>query len=116
MKEKFKKTQNNDVFISPKWKNTILEMSLKSSILPKLDHQMSKIWIEVAGPLLETISNIDWLKNWDLIAQLRTGIWQKFLDSKYVLNVNFKLSRKNNNFIFLPVPILPGWLIILHLK
>ena len=43
MKEKFKKTQNNDVFISPKWKNTILEMSLKSSVMSKLDHRMSRI-------------------------------------------------------------------------
>jgi hypothetical protein len=37
MKEKFLKTQNNDVFISPKWKNTILEMSLKLSVVSKLD-------------------------------------------------------------------------------
>ena len=29
-----------------------LEMSLKSSIMSKLDHQMSRIWIEFAGPLL----------------------------------------------------------------
>ena len=38
----FEKTQNNDLFISPKRKNTILEMALKSFILSKLDHQMSK--------------------------------------------------------------------------
>ena len=37
----FDKTQNNDLFISPKWKNTVLEMALKSFILSKLDHQMS---------------------------------------------------------------------------
>jgi hypothetical protein len=30
------------VFISPKRKNTILEMALKSFVLSKLDHQMSK--------------------------------------------------------------------------
>ena len=43
MKKKiFDKTQNHDLFISPKWKNAILEMALKSFILSKLDHQMSK--------------------------------------------------------------------------
>jgi hypothetical protein len=31
------------LFISPKRKKTVLEMSLKSSIMSKLDHQMSKI-------------------------------------------------------------------------
>ena len=41
----FEKTQNDDLFILPN-----LEMSLKSSIMSKLDHQMSKIWIEFAGP------------------------------------------------------------------
>ena len=56
MKEKFKKTQNNDVFISPKWKNTTLEMSSKSSVMSKLDHQMSRILTEFSGQLLETIS------------------------------------------------------------
>jgi hypothetical protein len=39
-----------------------------------------------------------------------------FLDSKHVLKVYFKPSRKNKDFVFLPVPILPGWLKILHLK
>ena len=37
------KTQNHDLFISPKQKITELEISLKSSIMSKLDHQMSKI-------------------------------------------------------------------------
>ena len=41
-KKIFEKTQINDLFISLKQKNTILEMALKSSILSKLDHQMSK--------------------------------------------------------------------------
>ena len=41
---------------------------------------------------------------------------EKFLDSKHVLKVNFKPSRKNKDFVFLPVPILPGWLKILHLS
>ena len=39
---KIDKTQNYDLFISPKWKITILEMTLKSSITSKLDHQMSR--------------------------------------------------------------------------
>jgi hypothetical protein len=39
----FDKTQNNDLLISPKRKKAILEMSLKSSIMSKLDHQMSRI-------------------------------------------------------------------------
>ena len=42
-KEIFDKTQNHDLYISPKRKNTVLEMSLKSSIMSKLDHQMSKM-------------------------------------------------------------------------
>ena len=40
---------------------------------------------------------------------------EKFLDSNHVLKVYFKPSRKNKDFVFLPVPILPGWLKILHL-
>ena len=36
-----KKTQNNDLFISPKRKKAVLEMALKSLILSKLNHQMS---------------------------------------------------------------------------
>ena len=39
----FDKTQNHDLFISPKRENAVLEMSLKSSIMSKLDHHMSKI-------------------------------------------------------------------------
>ena len=38
----FDKTQNHDLFISPKRKKTILEMALKSYNISKLDHQMSK--------------------------------------------------------------------------
>ena len=41
---------------------------------------------------------------------------EKFLDSKHVFKVNFKPSRKNKDFVFLPVSILPGWLKILHLS
>ena len=59
----FDKTQNHDLFISPKRKNAILEMSLKSSIISKLDHQMSIILIEFAGPKLQPSSRFDLLKN-----------------------------------------------------
>ena len=52
------------LFISPKWKITVLEMSLKSSIMSKLDHQMSIILIEFAGPKLQHSSRFDLLKNW----------------------------------------------------
>ena len=45
----FHKTQKHDLFISPKRKITVLEMSLKSSIMAKLDHQISRILIEVAN-------------------------------------------------------------------
>ena len=48
----FEKIQNNDLFISLKRKKAILEKDLKWFIMSKLDHQMSKIWIEFAGPLL----------------------------------------------------------------
>ena len=40
---------------------------------------------------------------------------EKFLDSKYVLKVYFKPSRKKKYFVFLPLPILPVRLKILHL-
>ena len=65
-----------------KRKNTILKMSLKSSIMSKFDHQMSRIWIEVAGRLLETISNLTGWKTEYLIAQLRIGIRQKSIRLK----------------------------------
>ena len=39
-----------------------------------------------------------------------------FLDSKHVLNVYFKPSRKNEDFVFLPVQILPVWVKIGHLS
>ena len=60
----FEKNQNNDLFISPKRKNTILEMALKSFILSKLDHQMSKYWKRIAAHELETTIKFDLLKNW----------------------------------------------------
>ena len=60
----FDQTQNNDLFISPKRKNTILEMALKSFILSKLDHQMSKSWKQIVAHELQTTSKFDLLKNW----------------------------------------------------
>ena len=44
MKKKnfFDKTQNHDLFISPKRKKPVLEMALKSFNISKLDHQISK--------------------------------------------------------------------------
>ena len=49
------KTQNNDLFISPKRKNTSLEMALKSFILSKLYHQMSKSWKRIVAHKLQTM-------------------------------------------------------------
>ena len=56
------------LFISPKRKITVLEMSLKSSIMSKLDHQMSKIWKKVSSNFCNLLSKLDRLKNW--VAQL----------------------------------------------
>ena len=68
LKKKFKKnffdkTQNHDLFISPKRKKTILEMALKSLNISKLDHQMSKSRKKSAAHELETTSKFDLLKN-----------------------------------------------------
>ena len=60
----FEETQNNDLVISPKRKNPILEMALKSFIMSKLDHQMSKSWKGIAAHELETTNKFDKLKNW----------------------------------------------------
>ena len=39
----FEKTQNNDLFISPKRENTILEMTLKSLIIANLTTRCQKV-------------------------------------------------------------------------
>ena len=52
------------LIISPKRKNTILEMALKSLILSKLDHQMSKSWKRIVAHAFETTNKFDKLKNW----------------------------------------------------
>ena len=41
---------------------------------------------------------------------------KKLLDSKHVLKVIFKPSRKNKDFVYLKDPILPVWVKILHLS
>ena len=77
-------------------------MILSSSIMSRLDHQTSRIWIEFAGPLLETITKFDRLKNWVHTWLLNSvqEFDEKFLDSKHIFKVYFK----------------PGWLKILHLS
>ena len=70
------------LFISPKWKITVLEMSLKSSIMSKLDHQMSKIWKKVASSFCKVLVNLTGWKTEYLIAQLRKGIWRKVVRLK----------------------------------
>ena len=46
--------------------------------------------------------------------RLKTGVPdisadKNFLDSKHVLKVYFKPSRKDKDFVFITVPILPVW-------
>ena len=65
------------MFISQKRKKTILEMALKSFILSKLDHQMSKSWKGIAAHELKLVLNLTGWKTEYLIAQLRTGFLQK---------------------------------------
>ena len=102
------------MFISLKRKNTILEMASKSLILSKLDHQMSKSWKRIAAHELETTSKFDLLKNWvpDCSAQDRN-----LTKSYYTQNMSsmWSSSPVGKIKIFLPDPILVGWLKILHL-
>ena len=80
-------------------------MSLKSSIMSKLDHQMS---------LVETISKFDKLSTWLLSSEQEFD--EMFLDSKHVLKVYFKPSRKNQDVFFLPLPLQPVSLANGHLN
>ena len=100
-----------------KQKITIRTMSLKSSIMSKLDHQMSRIWIEVVSPILVTTNKFGSLKSGICTWYFSSGkeFDENLLDSKHVLKVFFKPSRKKKDFVFLPVPILPVWLKIGHL-
>ena len=86
------------LFISPKRKNASLEMALKSFILSRLDNQMSKRWKQIAAHELETTSKFDLLKNWVPDCSAQERISKKFLDSKHVLKVYLKPSRKNQKF------------------
>ena len=65
------------MFISPKRKKTVLEMVLKSFILSKLDHEMSKSWKEIVAHELETTSKFDLLKNWVLDCSAQDSISAK---------------------------------------
>ena len=89
----FDKTQNHDLFISPKRKNAVLEMSLKSFIMSKLDQQMSKSWKQSAAHKLETTSKLDLLKNWvpDFSAQDR------------ILTKTFFIQNMSSRFTSSPV-------------
>ena len=89
-------------------------MSLRSSIMSKLDHKMSRIWKKVASSFCKVVANLTVWKTEYLIAQRRTGIWWKVFRLKHVLKVYFKPSRKKI-FCILPLPILPVRLKILHL-
>ena len=100
------------LIISPKWKNTILEMALKSFLLSKLDHQMSKSWKRIVAHTFESIIKFDTLKNWLLSSGQDFG--KTFLDSKHVLKVYFKPRRKNPFLLFLPLTSEPVWLKIYH--
>ena len=85
------------MFISPKRKNTILEMSLNSSIMPKLDYQMSRI--EVASPLLKTTNNFGRLKNGvirsTLLVILRAPIFPWSCQG-WLKDESLKLYKKKN--------------------
>ena len=75
----------------------------------KFDYQKSKSWKEIAAHELETTNKFDKLKNWvpDCSGQ---DFGKKFLDSKHVLKVSFKPSRKNSDFYFYHFPLsLSGW-------
>ena len=75
-------------------------MSLNSSIMPKLDYQMSRIWIEVASP-----------------SQLGQKFDENFLCSKHILKVySIEEPSRKKKFIFIPDPILPVWLKIGHVS
>ena len=87
------------MFISSKRKIAILKMSLKSSIMSKLDHQMSRIWIEVASPLLETTNKFGRLKNGvirsTLLVILRAPIFPWSCQG-WLKDESLKLYKKKN--------------------
>ena len=95
----FDKIQNNDLFISPKRKETLF---WKSFILSKLDHQMSKSWKRIVAHELQTTSKFDLLKNWvpDCSAQDRISAKSLYVASKKCTS---SPVGKIQIFLFLPL-------------
>ena len=75
---------------------------------------MSKSWKNCVAGRTQTISKFDGLKNWLLSSGQDFG--KKFLDSKHVLKVYLKPSRKNPKISFLPLCSELVRLKILHLN
>ena len=100
------------MFISPKRKNTTLENYL---FYPKLTIRCQKVENRLphTNSKLLLIWQAEKLSTWLLSSGQDFG--KKFLDSKHVLKVYFKPSRKNQNFLFLPLCSVVVWLKILHL-
>ena len=91
-------------------------MVLKSFVLSKLDPQMSKSWKGIVAHELKTTYIQIWqaekLSTWLLSSG--QDFSKTFLDSKHVLKVYFKPSRKNQDFLFLPLCSELVWLKILQ--
>ena len=83
-------------------KNAVEINGLNSSIISKVDHQMSRNWKKVASSFWKLLTNLVGWKFAYLISQLMTGIRQKL----FRLKVYFKPKRKNPDFGVLPVPLL----------
>ena len=91
----------------------------RSYLIPTVSSRCQEFELKLPAHFWKLFTNLKCWKNQFveyLIAHLRTGIWQKVLDSKHVLKVNFKHSRKKREFVFLPVLIFLGWLKIVHLN
>ena len=61
---------------------SVFLMALKSFILSKLDHQMSKSWKRIAAHELQTSSKFDLLKNWVPDCSAQDRISAKFYSIK----------------------------------
>ena len=113
-RERSQKKQMSSAVRSEKITN--LKMSLKSSIMSKLDHQMSRIWIEVTSPLLETTNKFRRQKSGALDISVQDRNLTKTFYTQNMSCKPSKPSNKNGDFVFLPVPILPVCLQIGHLR
>ena len=80
------------MFISPKQKNTVLEMALKSFILSKLDHQMSKSWKWIVAHHCGFLV----LGN---TQKILTQIWHLIWDKNDVEKVKKRLVARTYNII-----------------